>query len=103
MLTKSETTAKPPSCHSLQAPPGYPAFRSCRMNRVRGIYSDSRRRRSGLLELGTVPKLAHAWEEEKKVRRECSVPGELGGLREPKTSWRWTQSRANFSPTQIPC
>jgi hypothetical protein len=148
MLTKSETTAKPPSCHSLQVPPGYSAVRSCRTDRVRGTDSDSRRRRSGLQEPGTVPKLAHSFmRKRRKFAAKVVVPGERAELGEPKTrtklinmrkhmeavasgakahicqavyggaeaptfrtpiyemtsSWRWAHSRANFSPTPIPC
>ena len=97
MLTKSETTAKPPSCHSLQAPPGYPAFRSCRLNRLRGIYSDSRHRGSGLLEPGTVPKLAHGlMRKRRKFAAKVVVPGELTELREPKTRTKLINMRKHM-------
>jgi hypothetical protein len=42
----------------------------------------------------------------KKIRTRCRSENgtKLEGIeRNTKTGWRWTQSRANFSPGQIPC
>ena len=97
MLTKSETMAKPPACHSLQSPPGYSTVRSCRLNRVRGTYSGSRHRRSGLQEPGTVPKFAHSFmRKRRKFAAKVVVPGELAELREPKTRTKLINMRKHM-------
>jgi hypothetical protein len=44
---------------NFQSPPGYSTDRPCRVDRVRGAYSYSRHRRSSLLKLGAMPKLAN--------------------------------------------
>jgi hypothetical protein len=39
-----------------------------------------------------------------RLGRKISVSDKMKGVeRNIKTGWRWTQSRANFSPGPIPC